>query len=353
MSLDLRDSTQHPSTHVPSVSVLMPCYNAAETLDEAVGSILEQTHADLELVAVDDGSVDATGDRLALWQERDPRLRVLTTAHGGFIAALNTGLRICRAPRIARMDADDRSHPERLARQMDFLDSNPGIAVVGCLVQGFPPGDVRRGFEIYMEWLNGLVDPAEIAREIFVESPLPHPSVLVRREWLDRVGGYQDHGWPEDYDLWLRLNHAGARFAKVPEPLLLWREHPERLTRTDSRYSVENFLRAKARYLALGPLLGRDAVILWGAGQMGRRLSKHLIREGAPLEAFVDIDPAKIGRTRRGRPILSPEGLPALWERYEHPVLLAAVGSRGARALIRERLQSMGLEEASDWWAAA
>jgi NADH/NAD ratio-sensing transcriptional regulator Rex len=112
-------------------------------------------------------------------------------------------------------------------------------------------------------------------------------------------------------------------------------------------------LRAKAHYLARGPLKDRDAVIVWGAGMMGRRLSKHLQRNGLPLAAFVDIDPKKIGRTRRKRPIIPPEDLLTWWQRYERPAVLAAVGARGARALIRERLAQMGLREGQDWWGAA
>ncbi len=331
----------------------MPCRDAAETLEEALGSILSQTFRDFEVVAVDDGSRDETPRLLQAWGRRDPRVRPLLRPRLGIVAALSEGLAACRAPLIARMDADDRAHRERLARQVAFLEAHPEVAVVGCLVEAFPPEEVREGFRIYLEWQNGLVTPEDIAREIFVESPLAHPSVMMRREWLARAGGYQEHGWPEDYDLFLRLHLAGARFAKVPEVLLWWRERPDRLTRADSRYSVENFLRAKAHYLARGPLTERDAVLIWGAGQMGRRLSKHLLRQGVPLVAFVDIDPAKIGRTRRGKPIISLADLPDWWRRYRRPAVLAAVGSRGARALIREQLTAMGLVEAQDWWAVA
>ena len=94
-------------------------------------------------------------------------------------------------------------------------------------------------------------------------------------------------------------------------------------------------------------------VIIWGAGMMGRRLSKHLIREGAPLVAFVDIDPRKIGHTRRGRPVISPDDLPGWLQQYQNPVVLAAVGARGARALIRQQLTALGLCEGKDWWCAA
>ena len=338
---------------MPRISVLMPCYNVADTLDETLQSLFFQTESDFEIVAVDDGSTDGTLAQLRAAAERDARLRVLAREHAGIIPALNAGLAVCSADYVARMDADDLAQPQRLALQADYLDKHPDVGLVASLVEGFPKAELRQGFQIYIEWLNSLVSDADIRRERFVESPLAHPSVMFRKALVAEAGGYQEQGWPEDYDLWLRLLERGVCMAKVPELLLSWRDHPQRLTRSDSRYSLENFLRAKAHYLLRSPLEGRDAVLIWGAGMMGRRLSKHLLRGGAPIEAFIDIDPKKIGRTRRGKPIIAAEELPEWWRRYSRPVLLAAVGSRGARALIREQLNGMGFVESEDWWASA
>ncbi len=337
----------------PAVSVLLPCYNAAATLDEALQSLSVQTLPNFEVIAVDDGSTDGSQQILQAWAGCDNRFHIITMMHAGIVAALNTGLSACRAPYVARMDSDDRCYPERMARQVDYLDRNPGIGIVSCQVVGFPPEQMRQGFQVYMDWLNSLQDDVDIRREMFVESPLPHPSVTFRRKVVQNVGGYQEHGWAEDYDLWLRLYLAGVSFARLPEVLLEWREHPERLTRNDQRYSVENFLRAKAYYLMRGPLADRTVVFIWGAGMMGRRLSKQLVRQGAPLLAFVDIDPRKIGKTSRGLPILAPEMLPEWWTNYSHPALLAAVGARGARVVIRKRLEPCGLQEGVDWWFVA
>jgi glycosyltransferase involved in cell wall biosynthesis len=350
--VDMSEQQDH-TKKAPRVSVLMPCFNVEATIDETMETIVAQTLEAFEIVAVDDGSTDGTLSKLANWARQDRRVHVLARTHAGIIPALNQGLELCQAAYVARMDADDRVHPTRLERQVEYLDAHPEVAVLSSLVEGFPSEDVREGFKIYMDWLNSLVTHADITREIFVESPLAHPSVTFRKRWVQDLGGYKEFGWPEDYDLWLRLYLEGAQFAKIPEILLYWREHPQRLTRTDSRYSVKNFLRAKAHYFMLGPLVDRDAVIVWGAGQMGRRLAKHLLREGAPIVAFIDIDPKKIGRTRKGRPILAPETLKDELSSYANPVVLAAVGSRGARALIRERLSSMGLRESIDWWAVA
>ena len=338
---------------MPAISVLMPCYNTADTIEEALESLSGQTFSDFEIVAVDDGSTDKAAAILQGWQRRDPRLRVIHQAHAGILVALNRGLAACRAPLVARMDGDDRCPPERLASQAAFLEANPQVDVVGCLVEGFPTGQVREGYRVYMDWLNSLVTDEDIRREIFVESPLAHPSVMFRRAAVEQSGGYQDRGWAEDYDLWLRFYLQGRQFGKVPQVLLAWREHPGRLTRVDGRYSLENFLRAKAHYLALGPLADRSAALIWGAGMVGRRLSKHLLRQGVPLKGFIDIDPRKIGRTRRGLPIMDPEKLAGWWRAQDRPVLLAAVGSRGARQIIRANLLALGLKEAEDWWAVA
>ncbi|NQU31131.1 MAG: glycosyltransferase [Anaerolineae bacterium] len=338
---------------IPSVSVILPCYNAAQTLEETLESIEGQTHKDFEVIAVDDGSTDRTADILDHWSKRDSRFKCIFQPHAGVISASNAGMLASVSPYIARLDADDRAHPQRLEKQIAFLDENPDTALVGCLVKAFPEEDVGDGFRIYIEWLNALVSDDDIRREFFIESPLPNPSVMIRREWMLRMGGYQDHGWPEDYDLFLRLYLAGARFAKIPEVLHEWRDHPNRITHTDSRYSLENFLRTKAYYLARGPLKGRDAVIVWGSGMMGRRLAKQLERQDMPLVAFVDIDPKKIGRTRRGKPIIAPDELEKCWGQYQNPVILASVGSRGARKLIRQRLNNFGYKEGIDWWAAA
>jgi glycosyltransferase involved in cell wall biosynthesis len=338
---------------MPAVSVLLPCFNANQTLEPALQSLALQTFKDFEVVAVDDGSIDDTSKILRKWRLKDSRFRLISGPHRGIIPALNRGLEACQGDYIARMDADDLCHRERLSRQVRFLEEHPQISVVGCLVSSPPGEEVRQGFRIYIQWLNSLVSDADIRTEIFVESPLAHPSVVLRKEWLERAGGYQDHGWAEDYDLWLRLYLAGAKFAKVPEMLYIWRDRLQRLTRQDSRYSLENFLRAKAYYLTQGPLADRDGVFIWGAGMMGRRISKHLSRQGAPLVSFVEVNPEKIGNTLRGLPIISQGDLFSGWGAFTNPTLLIAVGSQAARAKIGSYLEDHGLRPGKDWWPVA
>lgn len=335
----------------PLVSVLLPVRDAAPYLATCLGSLERQTLADLEVVAVDDGSRDGSAELLDAWARRDARVRVLHREPAGLVASLNAGLVACRGAMVARMDADDVCHPRRLELQVSLLTERPDLGAVSCLVRHFPKRAVGEGSRLYEAWLNSLTDCEAIARERFVESPLAHPSAVLRRELLERLGGYREAGWPEDYDLWLRLLESGGRIAKVESLLYFWREHGDRLTRTDPRYSVESFLRCKAHFLLRGPLAGGAPVVVWGAGQTGRRLARHLLSGGAPIVAFVDIDPAKIGRSRHGRPVVAADGLPQLLR--EGAVVLAAVASRGARELIRGRLNGLGLEEGAGFWCVA
>ncbi len=335
------------------LSALMPVYNAENTLPQALNSLLYQRFQDFELVVVDDGSEDDSPSILRYYADRDPRVKPFFQGRKGIVDALNLGLANAEGRLIARMDSDDIAHPDRLGLQVDFLRWNPDVTVVSSLIRCFPRPRVREGFLTYESWLNGLCSPEDVARDIYIESPVAHPSTMIRRDALVSAGGYKDFGWPEDYDLWLRLNVSGSRFAKIPRVLLYWREDPGRLSRRHNRYSVENFLKAKAHYLRRGPLCSDPRVIIWGAGQIGRRISKHLQREGVEIVAFVDIDPRKIDRTRRGAPIISVGDLKQTRISNRNPLVLAAVPSRGARGLIRGQLGTMGLLEGKDFICVA
>jgi glycosyltransferase involved in cell wall biosynthesis len=332
----------------PRVSVLIPVRDAGSYLRPALRSVARQGFRDFEALLLDDGSTDGSPEVLAETAARDPRFRVLSPGRVGLVAALNLLRAAARAPLLARFDADDVMHPRRLELQVGYLDAHPEVGAVASLVRHFPRRDVRGGNLRYEAWLNSLVTPAEIERNLFVESPLPHPSVTMRAEMLDRVGGYRDVGHPEDYDLWLRAWGAGFRFGKVARVLHAWRDHPRRLTRTDPRCGVEAFLRAKAEALLAGPLAGGGAYVVWGAGMFGRRLTRLLVRAGRPPAALLDIDRRKIGRTRHGRAVIPPEAF-----RRGSALVLGAVGAPGAREEIRARLRAMGLVETRDFWMVA
>ena len=338
------------------VSILMPCRDAAEHLQAAITSIRTQTFQDFEVVAVDDGSTDDTAAVLAAWAREDRRVRVLSTPRRGLVRALGTGLAAARGALLARMDADDMAEPDRLERQVALLDARPRLAACGTGVQYFPADAVRDGARRYQRWINRLVTHEQIARDIFVECPIPHPTLMVRRSVLLAVGGYRDLGWPEDYDLVLRLWAAGYSLAKVPDVLLHWREGADRASRTDPRYAPVAFRRVKVHFLRETLLAGGRPAIVWGAGPIGKAFARDLAAAGTRIAGFVDLAPGKIGQEIHGAPVVAPDGLEPLLRASRQapaPLVLAAVGQEGVRAEIRGECRRQGLVEMDDFVAVA
>jgi len=325
-----------------AVSIVVPCRNAAAHLPDCIASLSRQTFGDFEVVAIDDGSTDDTHGILARWQRRDARVRVIGQQPLGLVPALNRGVAEARAAVIARMDADDISHSRRLEMQLPFVE-NGAADVVSCLVRCFPRSQLRGGMLRYERWLNSLLTHEEMERDLFVESPLAHPSAMLRARTLRALGGYRAMGWPEDYDLWLRAYAAGMRFGKVRRHLFWWRERSDRVSRTHSALSPAAFRRCKVHHLKALHLRGQNAVTLWGAGKEGKALARHLRRAEVKIAAFVDVEPRKIGKTILGAPVVGVEGLTR--EHY----LLVAVGARGAREEIRAYLEFAGWREPRDY----
>jgi glycosyltransferase involved in cell wall biosynthesis len=330
----------------------MPVWNAAATVERAVESIRRQTFPDWELVIVDDGSTDGTFDILSGLAREERRLRLWRQPHAGIVAALNAGLTAARADFIARMDADDETLPGRLEDQLRFLERHPEVGVVGSLVEF--GGDRARagGYALHVDWMNSLVTPEEIRLNRFVESPFAHPSVMLRREWTVRHGGYREGDFPEDYELWLRWLEAGVAMAKVPRVLVRWGDPPGRLSRSDRRYAPEAFYACKAPFLARW--LERNVppsrrLLVWGAGRPTRRRAEWLTSHGARIAGYVDIDPRKVGRVLAGRPVIAPEDLPP----PEQVFVLGYVAKRGARELARQALRARGFAEGRDFLMAA
>lgn len=321
--------------------MVLPVRDGGAWLREAVDSVLAQTFPDFELLVVDDGSRDGAAGAL---KGLDPRIRVLRSEGVGVATAANLGLQAARGAFIARMDGDDLCHPERLERQLGHLDAHPQLGLVGTEVQFFSGHGVKEGNRRYQAWLNRLREPADIERELFVENPLPNPSTMMRRQVLDQLGGYrEDVDWPEDYDFVLRAAQAGIGMGKPDGVLLHWRDHGQRLTRTDAAYGKDRFIRAKAHALA-GWRLPESPFVIWGSGPTGAMLFDALASEGREAEGFLDLHPRRVGACKRGRPVWPLEQLARLQECF----VLVAVAARGARVEIRAFMRQHGREEGVD-----
>jgi len=205
----------------PTISILMPVYNGARYLREAVESLRAQTFGDFEIIAVDDGSTDNSGAILQKLAQTDPRIRIISRPNTGIVGALNDGLAVARGEFVARMDGDDIAHPERLAVQLSHLRAHPELVAIGCGVRMVDPaGRALKNFTV-------CTDAPTLRRELIEAKTIGiiHPTLFVRRSVLERVGGYRSqYNFVEDIDLFLRLLDEGD-LGNAPDILLDYRQH--------------------------------------------------------------------------------------------------------------------------------
>lgn len=209
------------------ISVLMTVYNGERYLRQAMDSIFYQTYENFELIVVDDGSTDETMKIILSYN--DPRLKFIARSHLGLTCALNNGAMMSCGHLLARMDADDIAHPDRLQTQFDYLKHNSAIGLVctdATLINqsGSVVGTHRMG-----RWNDDLLRQALLLRRSAM--PVIHPSVMMRREVFDRLGGYRDYVCAEDHDFWLRAIDA-FRFGHIAQPLIFYRIHPNGISRS-------------------------------------------------------------------------------------------------------------------------
>ncbi len=331
-----------------SVTILLPFRNAEDTLDAAIRSIAEQSYRDRSLRLIDNGSSDGSAANAQLWCARDPCITLVNEPIVGIAHALNTGLKHCVSPLIARMDADDIAHPERLARQVAYMNAHPEIGVLGTRTRFETTVEKSSGMAWFVNWQNAIFSSHDHYIKRFVDAPLAHPTAMFRKELVDRFGDYSTAPVPEDHELWLRWMHQGVRFAKLPEELLTWSDHAQRLSRTHSNYSVDAFFTTKAKWIAAWYTRkftdGRPIIIAGTSGLCRDRAAK-LEAEGLRIYAFTDVKKRDVP----GHRFIAHDGLPPPGE----ALIISFISQRGTGDRIAAYLASRGLVEGADFILAA
>ncbi|MDB5330483.1 MAG: glycosyl transferase family 2 [Phycisphaerales bacterium] len=205
----------------PTISVLMPVYNAGKHLRPAMDSILGQSFDDFEFLCVDDGSTDDSPAILTEYACRDPRVNVITKSNGGVTSALNAGLKVARGEFIARMDADDIAIPDRFAAQLEHFREHPECVAVGCHVMMMDANGVDT------ERTNPITTHEEITASLWEGhgGALPHFGAMMRRAAVEKIRLYREQfRTAQDLDLFLRLSEVG-RLGNVPRILMRYRVH--------------------------------------------------------------------------------------------------------------------------------
>jgi glycosyltransferase involved in cell wall biosynthesis len=216
--------------HAPRVSVILPVHNGVEFLAGSLDSILDQEMADLEVIAIDDGSTDGSAAILDGYARRDSRVRVVTQPNAGVVAARNVGLQLARAPWAALQDHDDISLPGRLGRQLAFLEAHPEVRVLGT--HGWRIGERGRRVGVFDV---GPRSQEHFARLRAADEPiyLLASSVVFDRDVAQSLGGFREAPVAEDLDLWTRFSDDHLVLA-LPERLVQYRVHA-------SSYSAQAF----------------------------------------------------------------------------------------------------------------
>lgn len=328
-----------------AITVILPARNAAKWLPEALESLRGQTLREWACLCLDDGSTDGTGEILRNVAGNDRRFVVIPNdSPSGLPAALNRLLAKVRTPWFARMDADDLCAPDRFERQLNAALAAPWVDLWGSLVA--PLGNPTPGWVQYMEWLNSVASAEEIDASAYTDSVLPHPTWFGKTEVVRSAGGYREGRFPEDYELFLRLRHSCATFGKVGAPLLCWRDHPDRLTRTHPAYEADTTLRMKAHWFAREyseTKRWRDKPVwIRGAGRTGRTLADELAAVGMKIAGFSD--PLKAGAAIMNLPVVEP------W-RVERSgnLILAAARPKHLKTAVESELKALNLVLGADY----
>lgn len=323
--------------------MLLPVRNGEATLQRALDSLWQQSLADFEVVVVNDGSTDGTSQ--ILQHCSDTRLRVLEQEGKGIAVALINGLDHCRAPLVARMDADDVAHPQRLEKQWLYLQNHPEVDVLGCRVSFGGEETVSKGYSLYVEAINELLSHEQMWVRRFWDAPLAHPSVVFRKEKVKQAGGYSQAPLPEDYELWLRLFERGSRFAKLPEVLLHWNDRPDRLSRTHPNYHKKAFWQLKSTYFSrwLQQAFPQKLppVYVWGETKKKSR-SRYLLNAGIAIAGRISM---KEEERREG---LIPHTAVPLLEK--DAVILVYVSNRWGKKEIMHYLETHGFAEGRNYF---
>lgn len=235
----------------PVVSVLLPVHNGMPWLPDALDSLAAQTLPGVEVIVIDDGSTDGT-NALLQHHRLNPRV-VLNTRRQGLTRSLNRGLARVSAPLVARLDADDTSRPDRLARQVAFLAAHPEVGLLGT-------GAIEMAGQRVVRLVTPPVDDASLRAELIRRNPFVHSSVMFRRDLVRQVGGYDERiAVAQDYDLWMRMAPV-TKLACLPDPLVTRRLLPTGITATKERARRWTEARVRMRAVAQGQYPAREIV---------------------------------------------------------------------------------------------
>ncbi len=329
---------------MPGVSLLMPFYQAEDFIREALLSLLEQSYSDWELIAVDDGSTDQSRSIVEEFAEDDPRIRLYINGEKGILPALQIGLSKAKGEYLGRFDADDLLTPDRLKLMVDLLRGCSPRSIATGLVQYFSDQPISAGYARYQDWINELNLNGQTWTDIYRECVIASPNWLMRRDELERIGGFHNLQYPEDYDWCFRCYQHQFEVHCLSSTTLLWREHPKRTSRHSDHYQQQAFFELKIQRLI--ELESFEELVLWGSGRKAR-ITGALLREKGVHFRWMDLEPQRFPDGILGIEI---EDYRKLETKSGLKVLIGVYPNPAERKDLEAFLVSRQLQRGKDYW---
>lgn len=331
--------------HNPLVSILIPYKNTARFLPECIHSILAQEYPHWEILAVDDHSTDNSWAVVEAFAKNEDRIRTYKNTGEGIIHALRTAYLHSSGNLITRMDSDDIMVPEKIGSMVHALAAmGHGHLALGK-VRYFSDRGISAGYARYERWLNLLTETGSNYTEIYKECCIPSPCWMVYRQDLDACGGFTHNRYPEDYDLAFRFYAQGLQCIPCKDILHLWRDYATRTSRTSEHYAMNYFLELKMYYFLKLHHDPNRPLVVWGAGNKGKTISKILLSKEIAFYWLCD-NPNKIGKKIYDTEMRHFSFLRAL----KKPQSIVSVANEEAQNMIRSYLITLEQQSMKDYF---
>jgi len=321
---------------MPEISIILPVKNQQDFIEKAIDSVYSQTFDDFELIVIDDGSSDGTCYILDKLKNKYGFKLISFPKNMGIVKALNEGLAVATGKFIARMDGDDIMLPQRLEKQIEFAKQNLDIDLIGTKVEIFKEAKkqhiyrgcklksldmdlssalkqieeetkLSEGVKIYQKWNNSLLTHEDMLKNLYIDCPIVHPTFFAKKEFFEKLNGYAETEYAEDYDLVFRAVYSGFKLGKVNEILLKWRDHQNRETRTNKNLKKDKLFFQKAYFFKNFDKRSKNGVYVIGVGKFGKKIIGALKHYGVEVKGVLDFSGKRTNGEVRGIPVISPE----------------------------------------------
>lgn len=313
------------------VSIVLPAKNASRFLDETIETILKQTFENWELIAVDDHSEDETLQQLIKWSQVDQRIQVFENQDNGIIPALQLGLANVKGKLITRMDADDLMHERRLELMYNELIHSDVKTIITGMIRYFSDGPISEGYLKYESWLNQINQNSAQWVNVYRECVVASPNWMMYTESLKSIGGFNNLVYPEDYHLTLLWYQNEFQIKCLSDVTLLWREHPNRTSRTSENYDQKHFFDLKIKAF-LEYEWNEETIIIWGENNKQKLTTSILKSFDIPFE------------------ILGLEEYQKIEAFQDSQLLVAVFPEEEQRESLQEYLENIYRKQGEDWW---